>query len=159
MIATRLSVALQLGLGVLLLTCGAALAGDLDAASEKTLHDYVLTMPKVRAYEAAHVALMAAAAHDATLKADYEAAGAEQTKTMADEVAKMTHHPRTYAFFAKQGLSKDDAIILPMALMGGCMVVQYPEAAKGLAAQTSPQQAIFCKQNKADLSKMTFFKG
>ena len=103
-------------------------------------------------------ALMAAAKADPSLKADYEAASSEHTKTMDDEVAKMTHHPRVYAFFAKEGLSKQDAIVMPLALMGGCMVAQYPEAAKGMA-EVSAQQTGFCKQNQAALKSLKFFHG
>ena len=61
---------------------------------------------------------------------------------MADKVAKMTHHPRSYAFFAKQGLSKEDTMLLPLALMGGCMVAQYPSAAS--RARRAMQAAETC---------------
>jgi len=101
----------------------------------------------------------AAAKTDASLKADYQAAGAEHTKSMTDEVAKMTHHPRVYAFFAQQCLSKKDAVTLPLALIDGCMLAQYPSAAKTLAAQTSAQQGDFCKTNMATICKMRFFSG
>ena len=136
-----------------------AFAAGMDATSLKQMHDYVLTMPKVQAYEAAYTALTAAAKADASLKADYQAASEEKTKTLADEIAKMTHHPRVYAYFSKQGLSKEDAVILPMALMGGCMVAQYPSAAAKLAAQTSAQQGDFCKQNMAAVNKLHFVSG
>src|ERR1700709_2740094 len=99
---------LCLGVAFLVSLSLPAWAGDLDPASLKMVHDYQLTMPKVKSYEAAYEALKAASATDPSLKADYQAAAAEKTKTMADEVAKMTHHPKTYAFFAKQGLSKED---------------------------------------------------
>jgi hypothetical protein len=150
---------LCLGVAFLVSLSLPALAGDLDPASLKMVHDYQLTMPKVKAYEAAYESLKAASTTDPSLKADYQAASGEKTKSMADEVAKMTHHPKTYAFFAKQGLSKEDAVTLPLALMGGCMVAQYPTAAKGLADQTSAQQADFCKQNQPVISKMKFFSG
>ena len=136
-----------------------AQAGDLDAASTKQLHDYTVTTPKVQAYEKAYESLAAASKADPSLKADYQAASAQHTKTMDDEVAKMTHHPRTYAFFAKEGLSKQDAVMLPLALMGGCMVAQYPQAAKGMAAQVSSQQVDYCKTNMTTLHSLKFFNG
>ncbi len=136
-----------------------AQADDMDPASTKQLHDYVLTLPKVMAYDKGYESLVGAAKADPSLKADYQAASAEHTKTMDDEVAKMTHHPRTYAFFVKQGLTKQDAVMLPLALMGGCMVAQYPTAAKGMAAQTSSQQADFCKQNQATVHSLKFVNG
>ena len=143
-----------------LASTGPALASsDLDAASKKTLHDYTLTLAKIKAYDAANGALTAAEKSDPGLKADAEAAASEHTNSMAGEFAKLTHHPRVFAFFAKQGLSKEDAVLIPLTLMSACMVVQYPSAAKTLADQTSGAQIAFCKQNMAALKTMKFFGG
>src|ERR1700743_99296 len=108
-------------------------------------------MPKVKAYDASTVALRAAMTKDASLKADYAAASSEHTKDMNGEFAKMDHHPRVFAFFAKNGLTKQDVILIPLTIMDGCMVVQYPSAAAGLSDQTSPAQVAFCKTNQPAL--------
>ena len=136
-----------------------ALADDISSADKKVLQTYNLTMPKVKAFEASTVALHAAEAKDPSLKTDYMAASEEHTTNMSGEFAKMDHHPRVFAFFAKNGLSKQDVILIPMTLMGACMAVQYPSAAAGLADQTSPAQIAFCKSNHAALMSMTFMKG
>jgi len=136
-----------------------ALAAHLDAASEQTMKAYVLTLPKVKAYDAATQALMAAEAKDPTLHKEAEAAASQHTKTMADEFAKLTHHPKVLAFFQKQGLSAQDATLIPLTLMSACMVVQYPAAAKSLSDQTSPGQVAFCKQNMSSLKTLKFFQG
>ncbi len=136
-----------------------AQASDLDPASQALLKGYVLTLPKVKAYDSATQALSAAEAKDAGLRKDAEAAASEHTKTMMDEVAKYTHHPKVLAFFQKQGLSAQDTALIPLTLMSACMVVQYPSAAKTLSDRTTPGQIGFCKQNMATLKTMKFFRG
>ncbi|HEY5338908.1 MAG TPA: hypothetical protein VIJ85_11940 [Rhizomicrobium sp.] len=136
-----------------------AMAGDISPADKKALASYTLTMPKIKAYDAAITALRAAEAKDPSLKADYNAASAEHTNSMNDEFAKMDHHPRVFAFFAKNGLTKQDVILIPLTLMSACMVVQYPSAAPGLADQTSPSQVAFCKTNLTALNALSFMKG
>jgi hypothetical protein len=136
-----------------------AMAGDISPADKRVLLTYTLTMPKVKAFEVSVVALHAAEAKDPSLKADYAAASSEHTNDMNGEFAKMDHHPRVFAFFAKNGLTKQDAILIPLTLMGACIVVQYPSVAAGLADQTSPAQVSFCKTNQTALYAMNFMKG
>jgi hypothetical protein len=140
-------------------TMPAFAASDIDPASKKIMHDYTLSLAKVKAYDAAASSLKAAEKIDPGLRADADAAAAEQTNTMNEEFAKLTHHPRVFAFFAKQGLSKEDVILVPLTLMSACMVVQYPSAAKSLSDQTSPAQVAFCKQNIGTLKTLKFFSG
>jgi hypothetical protein len=137
----------------------AAYADDISAADKKVLVSYTLTMPKLVAYDKSTAALKAAEAKDPSLAKDHAAAASEHTKDMNGEFAKMDHHPRTYAFFQKNGLSKQDAILIPLTLMSACMVAQYPSAAAGMADQVSPAQAAFCKTNMGAINKMTFMKG
>jgi hypothetical protein len=134
-------------------------AGHMSAADNKTLHDYVLTMPKVKAYETATENLTTAAKADAALKAEGDKASEEPDKTFADIKAKFAHHPRLYAFYAKQGLSVDDAVLIPLTLMSACTVAQYPQIAAKMADSVSPGQVAFCKQNMAALKSMKFFSG
>ncbi|HEV2562133.1 MAG TPA: hypothetical protein VGT78_08310 [Rhizomicrobium sp.] len=130
-----------------------------DPAGDKAMHDYVLTMPKVKAYDAATNALMASAKSDPSLKAEGEAMNKEPDKTFADLKAKIAHHPHYYAFFSKQGLSVDDTVLVPITLMSACSVVQYPQIAASMADTVSPSQITFCKQNMAQLKAMKFFNG
>jgi hypothetical protein len=76
-----------------------------------------------------------------------------------DIKAKFAHYPHLYAFYAKQGLSMDDAVLVPLTLISACSVVQYPQIAVQMADTVSPGQIAFCKQNMATLKKMTFFSG
>ena len=135
------------------------LAKHSDPAGDKAMHDYVLTMPKVKAYDAATNALMAAAKANPSLKAEGEAMNKEPDKTFADLKAKIAHHPHYYAFFSKQGLSVDDTVLVPITLLSACSVVQYPQIAASMADTVSPSQITFCKQNMAQLKAMKFFSG
>src|SRR5258707_11347119 len=91
------------------------------------MKDYVMTMPKLKAYETAYEALVVAAKADPSLKADVDAASSENDPTIADTIAKMDHHPRVYAFFQRQGLSKTEAALVPIIVMDACSAVQYPQ--------------------------------
>src|SRR5690348_4454071 len=71
-------------------------AGQISSADDKALHDYVLTMAKVKAYEAATKNLGAAMKADPAVKAEEEKASDEPDKTLADVKAKFTRHPRFY---------------------------------------------------------------
>jgi hypothetical protein len=135
------------------------LAGDISAADKKTLRTYTLTMPRVKAFEASTVALRAAGAKDPSLKADYNAASAELTSDMNGEFAKMDHHPRVFAFFAKNGLTKQDVVLIPLTLMSACLVAQYPASGPGVADEVSPAQVAFCKSNLTAIYAMNFMKG
>ncbi|HEY3639274.1 MAG TPA: hypothetical protein VGK90_14090 [Rhizomicrobium sp.] len=140
-------------------TCTAIAASVDDPAGDKALHDYVLTMDKVKQYEAASTATAAAAASDPSIKAESDKMATEPEKTFADVLVKLDRHARLYAFFAKQGLSKTDAVALPIALMDACSAVEYPQIAAKLASRISQSQIAFCKAHQPELKSMKFFSG
>jgi hypothetical protein len=139
------------------LAASPARAGVAADPGNKLLHDCVLTMPKLQAYDRAFKALVAAAHADPSLKTDSAAMSAEQDPTVADTVARMDRHPRVYAFFQKQGLSKSEAALLPIVLMNACMAVQYPAIARQMADTVAPAQIDFCKANGAQIRSLGFF--
>jgi hypothetical protein len=137
-----------------------ALADQIDNdPSVHIMHDYVLTMPKLKAYDVAYGALITAAKSDKGLQADVAKASAENDQTIAQTIGKMDHFPRVYAFFQKQGLTKTEASLLPLIVMDACVVAQYPTAQAGMAKEVAPGQAVFCKANMAAIKGMHFFSG
>jgi len=136
-----------------------ALAKPAPDPGAHIMHDYMLTMPKAKAYEAGYLALTTAAKADKTLQAEIEAASTERAPTIADTIAKMDHHPRVYAFFQKQGLSKTEAALLPLILMDACAGVTYPQVLKTMGDMVSQPQIDFCKANMAALKALHFFSG
>ena len=146
-------------LAVLLMSGSTGAAELKDPAGDKAMREYVLTLPKVKAFEAAGEALEAATEKDQSLKDEGEKMDNEPDKTFADLKAKIVHHPRFYAFFSKEGLSQDDAVLIPLTLITACSVAQYPQIAEKLSDRVSPSQIAFCKENKAALEMMKFMSG
>lgn len=136
-----------------------ASAAHEDPAGDKAMHDYVLTMPKVKAYETATEALDAAIKKDSALQSEVEKSEDEPDATIAQIRAKLDHHPKLFAFYAAEGLNKDDAVLLPLTLINGVSVVQYPQLEEKMKAVVSPDQIAFCKANLEELKKMKFFQG
>ncbi len=137
---------------------GAHAAGTSDPAGDRMLKSYVLSMDKIAKYDAATKAVTAAMKSDPGLRAEDEKMADEPQDTVAELEAKFTHHPRLFAFYAKQGLSKDDAVLLPLALMGACAIAQAPAGANaGEDETTSASQIAFCRKNLAALKKLSFF--
>jgi hypothetical protein len=131
-----------------------AMAGE-DPQGDKIMHDYVLTMPKVKAYDAAVVALYAAQKQDPAFKAESDAMTKEPSDTVAQLRDKMDRHPRVLGYFQKQGLTRDDAALLPFVLLDACSAAQDPQPTED--PSISPQQIAFCKTNQAELQSLRMF--
>ncbi len=136
-----------------------AFAAHDDPAGDKAMHDYVLTMPKVEAYGTATEALATAMKKDAALADEAAKSGDEPDQTLEQLRAKLDRHPKLFAFYAREGLSKDDAVLLPLALINGVSVVEYPQLEEKMKAVVSPDQIAFCKAHLEELKKMKFFQG
>lgn len=141
---------------VLMVAVSAEAAKNDDPAGAKALHDYALSMDKVKRYGTAMEAWQSAGSADPTLKAEGEKMSGEPDSTLADVEAKFDRHPRVYAFFAKQGLSKLDAAALPIALMDAMTVVQTPQIGPKMADRVSDSQLVFCKTHMVELKSMPF---
>lgn len=156
---TRIRCAAAAAALVLLVTVSAEAAKNDDPAGAKALHDYALSMDKVKRYGTAMEAWQTAGATDPALKTEGEKMNDEPDTTLADVEAKFDRHPRVYAFFAKQGLSKLDAAALPIALMDAMTVVQMPQIGPKMADRVSDSQLAFCKTHMAELKSMPFMSG
>jgi hypothetical protein len=140
-------------------TASAVASTGKDPAGDKAMRSYVLTMPKVQAYSAASDALKAAMKANPGLVSEGSQMDTEPQATFADLEAKVRHHPHYFAFFAKQGLSVDDTVLVPLTLLSACSVAQYPQIAAKMADTVSPGQIAFCKAHMTELHKMPFFSG
>jgi len=135
-----------------------ALAADLDPASAKVLHDYTLSMDKVRAMQATMDDFNKAAASDPSFKRESDQAG-DNDKTVAEMIAKVKATPRMLAMYQKHGLTAEDAVVMPFVLMDAGMAVQYPSAAAKLSPQMSAAQVAFYKEHQAELKNMPWLFG
>jgi hypothetical protein len=129
-----------------------------DPAGARILHDYVLTMDKVKHYDDATAAFEAAAKNDPRLQADGRSMMTEPQRTFADIVAKFKRHPRLYAFYAKAGLTPFDTAAVPIALSYACLANRYPELAAKMADHTSATQISFCKAHMDEINALKTFR-
>lgn len=134
----------------LTLSVPALAAADLSPADKKAMHDYVLSMDKVKA--------MGAALGDFQKLAKTDPAAAKQashmgddSKSIAEMEAKVASNPKMMAVYRAHGLTAADAVVMPFVLMYAGMIVQYPSAGAKLSDETSPQQIAFFKQNEKAL--------
>jgi hypothetical protein len=139
-----------------LFACGAGLALASDPAGEKAIHDYTLTMTKVRAWAEATQAFNDAAMKSPALAEEANGSGGSND-TLAQTIASFDHHPKLYAFYAAKGISKEEAALVPLAVQGGCSVAAYPQLAQKMATMTSPAQVAFCKANLAEIRKLKVY--
>ncbi|HEX4534859.1 MAG TPA: hypothetical protein VH000_11555 [Rhizomicrobium sp.] len=138
-------------------TCAFAAPVPDSPADDTAVHDYVLTMDKVKAYEAADADLQAAARSSNALRGEIRQMAHEPDATSADLIAKFDKHPEIFAFYSKQGLSKADAALIPVTLLPACSAAQSPELAAGMSGLVAPQQVDFCKANMSELQSMPIF--
>jgi len=147
------AVAVAMGLG------DGAVAQSADPAGAATLHDYVLTMDKLKRYDAATQTFEAAEKTSARLKADSADMVTEPQSTLDDIVAKFGRHRRIYRFYEKQGLTTLDTAALPMVLSYACLVNRHPQLAARMADHVSDAQIAFCKAHSSEISALKTFGG
>ena len=139
-------------------SAAAQASGDLSPADNKALHDYTLSMDKVKAMQAAMDDYKAAAAKDPSLKSQTKDIGNE-AQSVAQMEAKFQTNARLMAIYSRRGITAADAVLMPLTLMSASVAAQYPSAAAKLTAQTSQQQVDFVKAHSAELKKMAWLYG
>jgi hypothetical protein len=124
-------------------------------ADDQAIRQYPLTMDKVVHYDAAARALEAAMNKDPVLKADRQKMGREFARTPRALEGRLDRHPRVLAFFRHEGLTRDDAALIPLVLGNACLAGTQPQFAKALVY--SDAQVQFCKDNQVVLQKLRIF--
>jgi hypothetical protein len=144
-------------LALLLASAAGVARAEISDADAKALHDYRLSMDKVKRFAAASKALDQAEETDAGLKAEETQMSSETQGTLADLRTSLAHHPRIAGYFTSQKLSADDAILIPITLMGAHLATAIP-AGKQLPPSVSAVQVDFVKQHKAELAALPLMK-
>jgi hypothetical protein len=121
-------------------------------AQELAIKNYTLTADKVARYFAGAQALGEALKSDPSLKAEEEAASNEPDDTLAQMRATIAKHPKLYAYFQRQGLSIDDSILLPLALLGAVFAAES-DMPQAFADTVSQAQINFVRQNQELVTK------
>ncbi len=134
----------------LLLAVPAFADSDLSPADKKAMHDYTLSMDKVKGMGAVLDDFKKMEKSDPSLEKQAHNVG-DTSKSIAEMEAKVASNPKMMAVYRAHGLSPADAVLMPFVLMYAGMIVQYPSAGAKLSDETSPAQIAFFKQNEKAL--------
>lgn len=133
-------------------------ANDLSPADKKAMHDYTLSMDKVKAMQAAMDDFNTMATKDPSLKAQTKSVG-DDSKSIADMEGRFQSNSRLMAIYARHGITAHDAVLMPFVLMYAGMTAKYPEVGAKLSDETSPAQVAFFKAHEAELKKTRWLSG
>ena len=114
---------------------------------------YHLDMAAIRHYVTAVQALERDSATDAKLNAELEAMSGEPDATLDQLRAKMARHPRVLAYYRHEGLSPEDAVLLPLATTNA-VTASDPNASAEQKSLASREQTEFARANHDELIQL-----
>lgn len=121
------------------------------------LRGYTLSLDKAQHYAAASKALKKDADSKPDVANEIQSMQGEPQATLADINAMMTRHPKIYGYFKREGLSLQDTVMLPLALVSAMSAVESA-APERFAQDVSPDQLAFARQHMQEL-KLLFGPG
>lgn len=112
---------------------------------------YVLDVAKVNRFIAGLSALAMAKQSDDAVAQEYETMEGEDATTLAQMRTRLTRHPRIFAFFQRQNLTADDAILIPLVMTFAGIAIAAPGQ---MADAVSPAQLAFVRANAPLVERM-----
>jgi hypothetical protein len=137
---------------VFLFIASAAVAQNAD---DQAIRNYTLTMDKVVRYDAGARALESAMNSNPQIMAARQKMARQFAGTPRALEARLDRFPQIEAYFTKEGLTRDDAALIPLVLGNACLAGSQPQFAKALVY--SEAQVQFCKDNQVALQKLRIF--
>ena len=122
-----------------------------SAADNAAFKAYVLDAGKVNRFITALSALAMAKQSDDAIAEDFERMDNEDGASLAQMKARLTRHPRMFAFFQRQNLTPDDAILIPLVMTFAGIAIAAPGQ---MADAVSPAQVNFVRSNAALVQRM-----
>jgi hypothetical protein len=116
------------------------------------LKAYVLDAGKVNRFIAGLTALAMANQSDDTVAEEYERMEGEDGTSLAQPRAKLTRHPKIFAFFQRQNLTQDDAVLIPLVMTTAGVALAVPGQ---IADAVSPAQMNFVRSNGALVERLS----
>ena len=113
---------------------------------------YVLDAGKVNRFIAGLTALAMAKHSDDAIAEEYERMDSEDGTSLAQLKAKLARHPKIFAFFQRQTLTPDDAVIIPLVMTFAGVAIAAPGQ---MADAVSPAQVNFVRANSALVQRMS----
>jgi hypothetical protein len=144
--ATRLTIGLAVVALVAFVSGAQAQLSNFTPAEKAQLKNYVLDTGKVTRYITALNALAMAKRSDPQIAREYDQMENEAaTNRLADMRSAYGRHPRIFAFFQRQNLTVDDAVVLPLAVVMAGFATTMPGGQ--MADTISPAQLDFVRAN------------
>lgn len=122
-----------------------------SAADNAAFKAYVLDAAKVNRFITALSALAMAKQSNDALAEDFERMDNEDGANLAQMKARLTRHPMVFAFFQRQNLTPDDAILIPLTMTFAGIAIAAPGQ---MADAVSPAQMNFVRSNAALVQRM-----
>ena len=113
---------------------------------------YVLDAAKVNRFITGLSALAMAKQSDDAIAEEYERMDNEDGTSLAQLRAKLSRHPRIFAFFQRQNLTPDDAILIPLIMTFAGIAIAAPGQ---MADAVSPAQVSFVRSNAALVERLS----
>jgi hypothetical protein len=123
-----------------------------SAADNAVFKAYVLDAGKVTRFIAGLNALAMAKQMDDAIAEEYERMDSEDGTSLAQLRAKLTRHPRIFAFFQRQNLTLDDTVLVPLVMTFAGVAMAVPGQ---MAEAVSPAQVNFVRSNAALVQRMS----
>lgn len=123
-----------------------------SAAENAVFKAYVLDAAKVNRFIAGLSALAMAKQSDDAIAEEYERMDNEDGTSLAQLKARLTRYPRIFAFFQRQNLTADDAILIPLVMTFAGIAIAAPGQ---MADAVSPAQVAFVRSNAALVQRMS----
>jgi len=115
-----------------------------SAADNAAFKAYVLDAGKVNRFITGLSALAMAKQSNDAIAEDFERMDSEDGDSLAQMKARLTRHPMIFAFFQRQNLTPDDAIMIPLAMTFAGIAIAAPGQ---MADAVSPAQMAFVRAN------------
>ena len=145
-ISRSILVSLAVAVLVALAPLPSAAQSGFSAADNAVFKAYVLDAGKVTRFIAGLAALAMAKQMDDAIAEEYERMDGEDGTSLAQLRAKLTRHPRIFAFFQRQNLTPDDTVIIPLVMTFAGVAAAVPGQ---MTDVVSPAQLNFVRGNAA----------
>src|ERR1700730_1409238 len=124
---------------------------------EPAIHDYVLTMDKIKKYADVARRLEAAAKSDPALAAEMKKIE-EADVYNVDKAAMIEKSPRGAAALTRNGISPRDFVLTPMTAFTAAIGIAAEDAKKQPPAYINPTNIKFVRDHKDQLEKLNLFE-
>jgi len=143
---------LMVAVAVAVAPAPSAAQSGFSAADNAVFKAYVLDAAKVNRFIAGLSALAMAKQSDDAIAEEYERMDNEDGTSLAQLKARLTRYPRIFAFFQRQNLTADDAILIPLVMTFAGIAIAAPGQ---MADAVSPAQVAFVRSNAALVQRMS----